>query len=556
VALGSSIGAQLTVKKPGARGSVNNVLIQVDPPQPYLMGRTFIGGVLRHDVAYGGSVGKVKNPYRGSVLVYSGAGPVEQLESVQTDFTPVGAWYNGYLYTDSQVGTLPEPARLQPQWANMPNWTASHRLSGQAAILWSFKFDKDGKRFASGLPPFGAIWKGVKVYDPRLDSTYPGGAGPQRINNEATWAWSENPALHAIAYAYGRRQNGKKVLGIGLPASGIDLARYVAWANVCDANGWKIGGVIYEPGDRWANLKDIMAAGAGEPVFAGGVLSVRFRAPMVALETITEDDLADDDMSVTAMQSYRNRLNGIVPKFRSEAHNWEYVSAETVSVPAYVTEDGEEKIEERQFNLVQDGDQAAQLAAYELVDGRELGPIVLPLKPQWRRYRPGECLHLTLPSLDLDTDAIILSRDIDPGTMKVTLTLVGETPAKHAFALGQTALAPPTPALGNAQARDETAVTNSAGSRVLAAASDAEMIALDARQGDLVVRSDSETNYVHNGGQTGTLSDWTELAKPSSVENAENALMADEAVTAQQLGGYSPADIDAIVERIAALETP
>ena len=40
--------------------------------------------------------------------------------------------------------------------------------------------------------------------------------------------------------------------------------------------------------------------------------------------------------------------------------------------------------------------------------------------------------------------------------MKVTLTFVGETPAKHAFALGQTAVAPPTPALGDAQDRDET----------------------------------------------------------------------------------------------------
>ncbi|WP_288413866.1 phage tail protein [uncultured Novosphingobium sp.] len=452
----AGIGAQLTAKKPSAKGSVSNVLIQTDAPQPYLIGRTFSGGVMRHDVGYGGKVGKVKNPYRGSVVTYSGAGPVEALESAQTDFAPVSAWYSGFLYTNAQLGAVPEAAALVPHWAGMPNWTPAHKLSGQAAILWNFKFDKDGKRFSSGLPPLGAIWKGVKVYDPRLDSTYPGGMGPQRIADEATWTWSENPALHAIAYALGRRQNGRKVFGIGLPATGIDLARMVAWANVCDANGWKVGGVISEPGDRWANLKDIMAAGGAEPVFAGGVLTVRYRAPMVALETVTENDLTEDDISVTAMQSYRDRLNGIVPKFRSEAHNWEYVSAETVTVPAYVAEDGEEKVQERQINLVQDGDQAAQLAAYELVDGRELGPIVITLKPQWRRYKPGECLHLTLPSFDLDTDAIILSRDFDPGTMKVKLTLVGETPAKHAFALGQVAVAPPTPALGDAQDRDET----------------------------------------------------------------------------------------------------
>mgnify|MGYP006920604220 CR=1 FL=1 len=41
-------------------------------------------------------------------------------------------------------------------------------------------------------PQVFAQW--VKVYDPRLDSTFPGGSGPQRADNEATWAWSERPA--------------------------------------------------------------------------------------------------------------------------------------------------------------------------------------------------------------------------------------------------------------------------------------------------------------------------------------------------------------------------
>jgi hypothetical protein len=201
-----------------------------------------------------------------------------------------------------------------------------------------------------------------------------------------------------------------------------------------------------------------MAAGCGEPVVTGGVLSVRYRAPQVALATVTEDDLADDDASITAMQSYRDRLNGIVPKYRSAAHNYEFVSADKVSVSTYVTEDGEEKVEERQWNLVRDVDQAAQLAAYALMDGRELGPIEITLKPQWRVFKPGECLTLDLPSLDFAGDAVILHREIDPGTMKVKLTLIGETTAKHAYALGQTGTPPPTPALGQtAQQRDELA---------------------------------------------------------------------------------------------------
>lgn len=459
----ASIGAQLTAKKPPARGSVTDTIIQVDPPQPYMMGRTYSAGVIRHDVGYGGTVNKVKNPYLGKVVVYSGGGPIQEIESRQFDYQPLsfaGGWYFGYVGAHGQLGQTPEPTALPESLGTMPDWGSDYKLSGQAAVLWNFHFDKEGKRFASGIPPYGIVAKGVRVYDPRLDSTYPGGSGSHRLNNEATWQYSENPALHAIAYAYGRRQNGKRVFGVGLPATGIDMARFVTLANICDANAWKVGGTIYEPGNRWDNLKDILAAGGAEPVFAGGVLTLRYRAPMVALDEVTEADLADEDMQVTAMQSYRDRINGVVPKYRSEEHNWQYVSTETVSVPTYVTEDGEEKTQERQYNLVQQADQAAQLAAYELVDGRELGPITVTLKPEWRRYKPGECLHLTLPSLEIDHDAIILSREFDPATMTVRLTLVTETAGKHAFALGQTATPPSSPTLTDPADRDDIAGNN------------------------------------------------------------------------------------------------
>lgn len=345
---------------------------------------------------------------------------------------------------------------LVPQWAGFPNWTAAHRLSGKAAILWSLLFDKDGKRFASGVPIQGAIWKGVKVYDPRLDSTYLGGSGPQRIGDESTWAWSENPGLHGLTYALGRYRNGRKVFGVGLPAAGLILQHFVDLANVCDANGWKVGGVLFEPGDRWLNLKEILQAGGAEPLFLGGRLGLRLSAPRVAVDTITDEDLADADAEIVAMQSWRERRNGLVPKYRSEPHKWDYVQSDLVSVPAYVTQDGEEKVEERQFNLVQQKNQAAQLAAYELVDGRELGPIVLPCKPRMRRYGPGDLLTLDLPEHGLDNlDAVVVDRSVDPSDMTVTLTLVTETAGKHAFALGRTGTAPPTPAITASSELDE-----------------------------------------------------------------------------------------------------
>jgi len=465
VAVTAGIGAQLTARKPAARGSANNILVQSDAPSPCLIGRTYYGGVMRHDVGYGGTVNSVPNPYRALVMVYSVAGPVKGLVGRYADYATIpmsgnagtGYW-NGFLYSDFQVGQTPEGGTLTPQWGGVPNWTAAHKLSGKAAILWNLKFDRKGKVFAGGVPQLGAVWEGVMAYDPRKDSTYPGGSGSHRIGDESTWEYSECPGLHGLAYAYGRHQNGKKVFGVGQSLDGIEVAHFVELANVCDANGWTVGGVIYEPGDRWQNLKDILAAGGAEPVFTGGKLGLRINAPRVALDTITAADLAEDDISVVAMQTWRARINGIVPKYRSEVHKWEYVPSTLVSVPTYVTEDGEEKNEERQWNLVQDADQVAKLAAYDLVNARELGPIDLVCKPRMRGYGPGDMLIVDLPDAGLvDQPCIVLRRALDPGTLKVTLTLIGETEDKHDYALGRTGNPPPTPSLTAPEDIDDAA---------------------------------------------------------------------------------------------------
>ena len=452
----ASFGSQLLARPPPPRGSVTQVMIATDAPQPYVMGEGLFAGVLRHDTAYGATLNDIPNPYRWLAIAYSGGGPVQSI-TPYVDQAAIGSWYSTFLYTSTKLGAQPDTA-LTPNFSGAPGWSTASKLSGVAAIGWNLKFDKDGKRFASGIPPLAAYGQWVKVYDPRLDSTFPGGSGAHRIGIETTYAWSENPALHAGTYAFGRFQNGKRTMGIGLPADAINWANIAAWANVCDANGWTIFGAIYEPGDRFANLREIAHAGGAEPVLAADLLSFHYAAPRIALDTVTEDDLADAELSVTAMQSWRDRLNTVIPKYRSPTHNWELVQANAVSVAGYVTEDGEVKQVEWPFNLVKLPDQAAELAAYRLVDSREKQPIELTVGPRLRAYRPGDRLDLVIPSLALNTPAVILRREFDPGSMTTRLTLIGETPAKHAFALGLTGTAPPTPAIGQTgQERDELA---------------------------------------------------------------------------------------------------
>lgn len=447
-------------KPPPARGSVTDNLIEVDAGMPYVMGEGYVGGVLRHRAGYGPMLNDVPNPYLWEVDVYSHGGPIQGPIVPYNDYKPVTPWYDGFFAYDSQLGACPEASALVPPYGAAPEWGADYKLSGQAAIGRNHKFDKDGKRYASGLGVWGAHAKWVRVYDPRLDSTFPGGAGACRLGTESTYVWSENPALHAGMYVFGRYENGKRVLGMGLPVEAIRFDQIAAWANDCEANGWTIFGRIFEPSDRWPNLRDICAAGGGEPVPLRTGIGFDWERPRVVLDTITRADITGE-IDIAAMQTYRDRINTIVPRYISPAHNWTMVTADPIVGDTYLAEDGEERREAWPFNFVKDDDQAGQLAAYRLAAAREFFPIELRCGPRFRYYRPGDCLQLTVyedQELVIDTPVVIQTADLDEGTLEPTFVLMSETPAKHPWALGKSATPPPTPALGmSAQDRDELA---------------------------------------------------------------------------------------------------
>jgi hypothetical protein len=473
----SSISAQVLAKPPAAKGQITERIIGANNPLPYLMGRSYSGGVQVHDVGYGGEVNDVDNPYRFLVTVHSCAGPVEQIESTLANFSPVAfsgtaasGYYNDYWWRDTQLGARPEADALAPNFAGAPRWGASYKLSGFCAVGHTFKWSKKGKRFAGGqLPIVGEIVRGVKVYDPRLDSTYPGGSGSHRINNEATWSYSRNAALHALTYAYGRYVNGVKVFGVDLGAASIDLSSAVAWANVCDANGWNCDGTIYEPGNKWENLKRICQAGGAQPVLVGGVLRFDYQAPRTALATITRDDLASGPLRDSLGRGWKERHNTIVPRYRSANHQWEYVQSDAVSVPAFITEDGEIKRDEIQYDLVTDKNQAAELATYELYQRRELGPINLPLKPHFRSYDPGDCFTLSadLSPTGAPIKVVMRSRSVDAVNGVINCTFETENDTKHVDALGALGTEPTSFTFPTAEELDDTAAINTSAANTI-----------------------------------------------------------------------------------------
>lgn len=454
-----STGAALTAKAPTNERQGLQLSFKIDPgsPIPYVIGRTATGGTIVHRETFG-----TDNHYQ-TFFVALSLGPIAGIDerlidraSIAFSGTSALGYYNRWMWQDVQLGATPEPRALghgitSPPFgsipAQVPGWSGQHRLSGYAAASISLLFDTKARRYQNGEPLPAWVLRGNLVWDPRLDSTYPGGAGPCRRDDPSTWVYSETPALHGLKWRLGIFHNGKKVMGIGAPADLIDIASIVEAANVQEANGWKVGGELNSEMDRWEALKLIEEAGGAEPIPRGGRMATLQKMPRVPVGTISAADIVEA-RSIPAMKPRRERINGYRARFRSEAHGWEMIPIDIVQVPDYVAADGGARTGSSDFALVQIADQAGSLAAYKIFDSREIGPIELVLKPRFMGYRIGDCLAIDAIETGLSGKLLIVrGRSINPGTGEVTMRFETETPEKHATALGQTGAVPPVPTL-------------------------------------------------------------------------------------------------------------
>jgi hypothetical protein len=451
----------LTTKRPDV-GTGGSPVQQTYDPQagiPYAMGRTAVAGRIHY-----GTTAPANNKYRLFYSVLSGGGPIWGIEAfyANNEFVGFGAdggegatgkylnrlWQVRRLGASSDTylhftgtGSKDTPA---DHGGNPPEWTSAHKTSGYAVALTACEYDT--KIYAGDIQPLWVIY-GTLVYDPRLDSTYPGGFGDCRAGVESTYVYSDNPWLHALTFALGRFQNGKRVMGLGAPISSIIVSQFVEAANVADANGWKVGGTVYSTDDKWADMQAMAQAGGGYCVPMGAQIGCVVNAPRVSIGEITSADIVGE-ASAAGTKGRRDRINRVIPRYRSEDHNWEVVSAAPIEVAEHIAFDGGQRTREVDYTLVQDVVQAAQLSRYDIENSRELEPLVFRLGPAFLGYRAGDCLTANVADLGLvDQDVIVVRRTFDPSSGTVSLECRSETSAKHAYCLGQTTTPPPTPSL-------------------------------------------------------------------------------------------------------------
>ena len=443
-----------------AEGSATTFTTNPQSGLPYAIGRTRMSGLRAYARTYDGFKQQSKDDILAFVVMLSIAGPIHSVEKFTADNEVVtfaagedgdanGRFYR-YMAQRLSLGAVSGPALNMTYGGKpYPDWGPSHKLSGIAHAQWALRFDTDGDLYGAGAPEPAWTGKWVKVYDPRKDSTYPGGSGSHRALNEATYEWSDNPGLHALTWALGRWQNGKRVCGIGAPVANIRVAEFVECANVCDANNWKVGGVEWTTDSKWDTMKRMLQAGGAIPTQTGAMIGCLTSTPRTAIATIESRHL-HDGLSFASTKSRRDRFNTVIPRYVDEDSDWAVISGTAVTESAYVTADGGQRTKEIDFPLVQvfsgeTAEQPGQLAAYAIVNSREGGPFTWTTGPEWIGLKTGDVVYLNVPEEGLVNQPVLITRRApDPATGKVSFSGETETYSKHAYALGQSTT-PPAP---------------------------------------------------------------------------------------------------------------
>ena len=468
VMLGLS-AASAALLRPNTPSSGTTLDFKPDPKAPIrgAMGYTALGGNKVFQATWG------YKRVAMSLGVALSLGPIDQVPRFEADGVAVSfsgpqneatGFYAADMWQRTTLGLPGDAALLPPTGLKYGNpgltgWGTQHAAPQTAFSFWTMvlaKNPEDRDVFTNGVPDPRWIGRWMKVWDPRKDSTYPGGNGPQRRDDWRTWGWSENPYDHALAWVRGHYKlnldgsidRTKRIAGVGAPDSAIDIPAFVEGANIADANGWTISGEWSTADGKFQTLLAMLQAGGGEPISRGAQISVMVNAPRVATYTYTRDDLIGQ-AEIRPLTPRRERKNTIVPRYKSEANGWQYVPAGEVTSSVYREEDrGEPRSLEIEYTHVRNAKQAGQLAAYDLANLREGLTATLPSKVHLMHVHPGDCINVDVPELALAGQKFIVRRaTTNHQAASVTLELRSESDGKHAWALGQAAQPAPSPSL-------------------------------------------------------------------------------------------------------------
>lgn len=227
-------------------------------------------------------------------------------------------------------------------------WTANDIIKGCAAVYCDRQ--ANDKVWKTGKPQLKFVCEGAYLYDPRKDSTVPGGSGPQRWNDPSTWGYDTSLGLMAYNYGRGIWNNGQLMVGPGLSADELPPEDWIPCLNICDETfALKAGGTLPkyhgscviksdEPFD--SILLDFARAMGGRIVPRRGSITIQPGATQSVVRTFTDLDLCPGTpIRFRAFLDEPDRVNTVMGSYPDPGQLWELQSAPTRSDIADITAD-------------------------------------------------------------------------------------------------------------------------------------------------------------------------------------------------------------------------
>jgi hypothetical protein len=344
----------------------------------------------------------------------------------------VTATYSGYLtVTTITEGTAGNAAPVNAGTV----WDASCRLTGCAYVRIRIKRSGNTKKTESplvqGLPSrVTIVGEGAPLYDPRLDSTVPGGSGSHRANNQATWgAYAgaddyDNPALQLLWFLLGWKINGKLSVGAGVPPARLDMESFITAANICDENitlatggtqkRYRTSGTASDEDGRMDTINTFLACMNGTLRDSGGKLTLALLKNDLADPVLdfTDGDFLGEfawDQTGGGLAQGHNIVRGrfVDPSTQSLYQMAEYPE---VTLPS---PDGIERVMTFDVPFVEDGRRAQRLAKQVLQRNQFRGQLSAEFNAKALGCEVGHIVTVTLSALGFNSKPFrVISKEV------------------------------------------------------------------------------------------------------------------------------------------------
>lgn len=344
-------------------------------------------------------------------------------------------------------------------------WGSTRRLTGCAYLHLRIRRTGVTKKAESplvgGLPSrVTVIGDGAPLYDPRKDSTVPGGSGSHRATDQSTWGAytnaddTDNPALQLLWWLLGWEINGKLSVGCGVPYTRIDMESFITAANTCDENvtlatggtqkRYRTSGTASDADDRMEIINNLLASMNGTLRDNGGKLTVTAMKNDLAdyVLTFNEGDmLGEFDWQQT--RGLTENYNIARGRYVDPSANSLYQMVDYPEV-GFAAPDGIERVMSLDLPYVEDGRRAQRIAKQVLQRNQYRGMFSTTFNAKALGCQVGDVVRVSLEALGWSNKLFrVVSQEIRFDG-QVPMALVEENAAIYAWDADDVAPITPT----------------------------------------------------------------------------------------------------------------